>query len=169
MVKKPPPVPRSNPSPLPLGGVEALDHDAIGALLTDARDRTLALVAPIPENDMNRVHDPLMSPLVWDLGHIAAYEDLWAVHRLGGESLLRPDLAALYGDDETHRANEPIDEANRCSLLELAENRCRWPISTPGAEDFCFCGNLSPDGQPYCAGHSRLAYRPNSRAGLARG
>jgi GcrA cell cycle regulator len=62
-----------------------------------------------------------------------------------------------------------IDEANRCSLLELDENRCRWPISTPGAEDFCFCGNTAPDGQPYCAGHSRLAYRPASQARLARG
>ena len=63
----------------------------------------------------------------------------------------------------------PIDEANRCSLLELAENRCRWPISTPGADDFCFCGNSAPDGQSYCAGHSRLAYRPNSRARVMRG
>ena len=62
-----------------------------------------------------------------------------------------------------------IDDANRCSLLELDENRCRWPISTPGAEDFCFCGNTAPDGQPYCAGHSRLAYRPGSQARLARG
>ena len=82
-------------------------------------------------------------------------------------------LAAIYGEDEAPPLAapmfEPIDEANRCSLLDLTENRCRWPISTPGADDFCFCGNGSPDGQPYCAGHSRLAYRPSSRARLARG
>ncbi len=35
----------------------------------------------------------IMSPLVWDLGHIAAYEDLWLAHRLGERSLLRPELA----------------------------------------------------------------------------
>ncbi len=34
-----------------------------------------------------------MSPLVWDLGHIAAYEDLWLAHRHGGLELLRPELA----------------------------------------------------------------------------
>ncbi|MDD1531175.1 GcrA-like regulator [Bradyrhizobium sp. WBOS7] len=73
-------------------------------------------------------------------------------------------LATIYGDTDAPVATGPIDEANRCSLLELAENRCRWPISTPGAEDFCFCGNSAPDGQPYCAGHSRLAYRPPVRA-----
>ncbi|GMP00839.1 GcrA family cell cycle regulator [Bradyrhizobium sp. TM239] len=78
-------------------------------------------------------------------------------------------LATIYGDTDTPVATGPIDDANRCSLMELAENRCRWPISTPGAEDFCFCGNAAPDGQPYCAGHSRLAYRPNSRARMMRG
>ena len=78
-------------------------------------------------------------------------------------------LATIYGDTDAPVVTGPIDEANRCSLLELSENRCRWPISTPGAEDFCFCGNSAPDGQPYCAGHSRLAYRPNSRARMMRG
>ena len=78
-------------------------------------------------------------------------------------------LATIYGETDAPVVTGPIDDANRCSLLELAENRCRWPISTPGAEDFCFCGNNAPDGQPYCAGHSRLAYRPNSRARMMRG
>jgi GcrA cell cycle regulator len=78
-------------------------------------------------------------------------------------------LATIYREADAPAATGPIDGANRCSLLELSENRCRWPISTPGAEDFCFCGNTAHDGQPYCAGHSRLAYRPNSRARVMRG
>ena len=47
----------------------------------------------------------------------------------------------------------------RVSLLGLTENTCRWPISTVGAPDFCFCGNPPVEGLPYCPGHSRLAYR----------
>lgn len=78
-------------------------------------------------------------------------------------------LATIYGETGGPVVAGPIDEANRCSLLELSENRCRWPISTPGADDFCFCGNAAPDGQPYCAGHSRLAYRPPVRARAIRG
>ena len=78
-------------------------------------------------------------------------------------------LATIYGETDAPVMTGPIDEANRCSLLELSENRCRWPISTPGAEDFCFCGNSAPDGQPYCAGHSRLAYRPTARVRVMRG
>jgi GcrA cell cycle regulator len=65
--------------------------------------------------------------------------------------------------------DEPIHNAHRCSLLDLSEERCRWPISTPGAADFCFCGNPPIKGLPYCAGHTRLAYRPGSRQRVARG
>jgi iron(II)-dependent oxidoreductase len=45
-----------------------------------------------------------MSPLVWDLGHIAAFEDLWVCRETGRE-LLRPELAAVYDADETPRPN----------------------------------------------------------------
>ena len=72
--------------------------------LQQARRETLALVDPLGEEDLKRVHSPIMSPLVWDLGHIAAYEDLWLAHRHGGMPLLRPDLADLYDAFETPRA-----------------------------------------------------------------
>jgi GcrA cell cycle regulator len=55
------------------------------------------------------------------------------------------------------------DCANRCSLLELQQWHCRWPISDPGAEGFGFCGNNPVKGLPYCAAHARMAYRPGTR------
>src|SRR5436309_10191393 len=72
--------------------------------LTETRERTLALVEGLSDADLERVHSPLMSPLVWDLGHIAAFEDLWLVHRYGGRPLLRDDLADVYDAFETPRA-----------------------------------------------------------------
>jgi gamma-glutamyl hercynylcysteine S-oxide synthase len=83
------------PDTAPLGGVEAL--------LEEARRRTLALVQPVSDADLDRQHDPLMSPLVWDLGHIAAFEDLWICRETGLEPL-RPELADVYDADETPRA-----------------------------------------------------------------
>ena len=77
---------------------------AVTAALEEARERTLALVAPFSEEDLERVHSTLMSPLVWDLGHIAAFEDLWLVHRYGGRPLLREELADVYDAFETPRA-----------------------------------------------------------------
>src|ERR1700684_2827639 len=72
--------------------------------LEQARAGTLALVAAVGDADLERVHSPIMSPLVWDLGHIAAYEDLWLGQRQAGLELLRPDLAECYDAFETPRA-----------------------------------------------------------------
>jgi iron(II)-dependent oxidoreductase len=96
-------------------------------LLAEARRRTLALVASVSDEDLDRVHDPLMSPLVWDLGHIAAFEDLWLAQRTGGLAPLRPDLAVVYDAAETPRADRGdlpylrLDEA----LEFMAETRAR--------------------------------------------
>ena len=76
-------------------------------------------------------------------------------------------LQALYDEEPTDGSE--IVSVQRCSLFELSKERCRWPISTPGADDFCFCGNPPLDGLPYCTGHTRLAYRPGSRQRVARG
>jgi len=81
-----------------------LTHADVIEALTEARERTLTLVAGVGDKDLERVHSTLMSPLVWDLGHIAAFEDLWLVHRLGGEPMLRGDLAEVYDAFETPRA-----------------------------------------------------------------
>ncbi len=72
--------------------------------LETAREQTRRLVEGINDEDLERVHSPLMSPLVWDLGHIAAFEDLWLAHRHGGLPLLRPDLMDVYDAFETPRA-----------------------------------------------------------------
>jgi iron(II)-dependent oxidoreductase len=98
--------------------------------LAAARASTLALVAPLDDEQLERVHSPIMSPLVWDLGHIAAYEDLWIGHRLGGLQLLRGDLAALYDAFETPRAVrgdiEVLDpDAARAYLAEVRQRTSR--------------------------------------------
>jgi gamma-glutamyl hercynylcysteine S-oxide synthase len=71
---------------------------------SETRERTLALIERVGEADLEKVHSTLMSPLVWDLGHIAAFEDLWIVHRHGGRELLRPELMDVYDAFETPRA-----------------------------------------------------------------
>ena len=82
----------------------ATDTATIEEDLAAVRERTLRLVSHLSIADLERQIAPIMSPLVWDLGHIAAYEDLWLAHRHAGMALLRPDLAALYDAFETPRA-----------------------------------------------------------------
>src|SRR5919202_247501 len=79
-----------------------MDAEILDAMQA-VRRRTLDLVGHLSAAELERQVDPIMSPLVWDLAHIAAYEDLWLVHRFAGEPLLRPDLAARYDAFETPR------------------------------------------------------------------
>ena len=85
-------------SPQPADGEQAI------SALQAARVRTTALVAQLSDEQLQSVHSPIMSPLVWDLAHIAAYEDLWLAHRHGGLELLRGDLADAYDAFETPRS-----------------------------------------------------------------
>ena len=77
--------------------------------------------------------------------------------------LRRQFLRAVTTVNDAPETEAPIHNGHSCSLLELSAETCRWPISTPGAADFCFCGNPPVEGLPYCPGHSRLAYRISAR------
>jgi gamma-glutamyl hercynylcysteine S-oxide synthase len=117
----------------PPGPEEAL------AALDSVRARTLALVAHLSEDQLSRVLSPIMSPLVWDLAHIAAYEDLWLAHRHGGLELLRPDLAELYDAFETPRSVrgeiELLDPAQARVYLSDVRLRSARALSQQGLGD----------------------------------
>jgi iron(II)-dependent oxidoreductase len=124
------------PSPSP-------DVEQTLSALVRARERTLALVAHLSAEELERVHSPIMSPLVWDLAHIAAYEDLWLAHRHGGLELLRSDLAGLYDAFETPRAIrgeiEALDaEQARAYMREVSE-RCHHALARRGLGDGIVC------------------------------
>jgi len=76
---------------------------AIAELLAEARRRTLALVAPLDDAQLNTVYSPLLSPLAWDLGHIANFEELWLVQRVGGREPLHGELGRFYDAIESPR------------------------------------------------------------------
>lgn len=53
-----------------------------------------------------------------------------------------------------------IPMADRCTILDLTEFTCRWPVGDPGKPDFFYCGSHTKIGLPYCAYHARIAYQP---------
>jgi GcrA cell cycle regulator len=60
----------------------------------------------------------------------------------------------------------PVTSVEPCSLLDLANDKCRWPLGeTAGAGNLLFCGNATIEGLSYCAGHARMAYRISARRG----
>src|SRR5690349_8612285 len=92
------------PMSSPSAAAETSTAAEVADAFREARERTLALVSSVTDDDLERVHSKLMSPLVWDLGHIAAFEDLWLVHRYGEQPMLRAELAEIYDAFETPRS-----------------------------------------------------------------
>src|ERR1700751_5735862 len=117
-------------------------EQAIDAL-ERARERTVALVAHLGDDQLERVPSPIMSPLVWDLAHIAAYEDLWISHRHGGRELLRADLAAVYDAFETPRAVrgavELLDAPAARAYLAAVRARTTEVLERDGIGDGVLC------------------------------
>ncbi len=73
--------------------------------------------------------------------------------------------AYAYLDYEAEAQQEPITDnvipmGQRCTILELTEATCRWPIGDPGSTEFYFCGGKTVAAHPYCAHHCRMAYQP---------
>ena len=112
---------------------------AAAAELAEARERTLALVSPLSDAAVETAYSALMSPLVWDLAHIAAYEDLWMVCRHGGADLLQPDLAAMYDAFETPRAVRGdlplLDRAQALDYLAEVRERTLEVLDAKGIGD----------------------------------
>ena len=99
-------------------------RQSIAALLAEARERTIALIAPLGDELLNKVYSELLSPLAWDLGHIANFEELWLVQRVGGRAPLHGELGRFYDAIENPRKERgalPIlrDEELRSYLDEV--------------------------------------------------
>ena len=76
----------------------------IAERLEEARDRTLQLVEPLSDAELNRVYSPILSPLAWDLGHIANFEELWLVQTVGHLEPLDGELGRFYDAIENPRS-----------------------------------------------------------------
>ena len=65
---------------------------------------------------------------------------------------IRPEKPTLPID-----ATMPPPEMRRCSLLELDDGQCRWPLGTVAEVATMFCGVAVEPGRAYCGHHWRMA------------
>lgn len=83
-------------------------HDDVARDLERARARTLELT-DLDDPTLMAQHDPLMSPMVWDLAHIGQQEELWLLRRgdPARPGMLAPEVDALYDAFKHRRADRP--------------------------------------------------------------
>ncbi|MDX1509728.1 MAG: ergothioneine biosynthesis protein EgtB [Nitriliruptorales bacterium] len=75
----------------------------VRAALEGVRRRTHALVDRLEDEDLERQYVDFLSPMIWDLGHIANFEELWLLRRIDGRPGADDKLDHLYNAFENPR------------------------------------------------------------------
>jgi iron(II)-dependent oxidoreductase len=83
--------------------VTSASKEAIADSLSEARRCTLELIEPLDDEQLNRVYSPILSPLAWDLGHIANFEELWLVQTIADREPMHGELGRFYDAIESPR------------------------------------------------------------------
>jgi iron(II)-dependent oxidoreductase len=123
--------------------VTSASKEAIADLLSEARRCTLGLIEPLDDEQLNRVYSPILSPLAWDLGHIANFEELWLVQTIADREPMHGDLGRFYDAIENPRRTRgelPIlrDSELRAYMADVRERTLEVLESVeigPDAED----------------------------------
>jgi gamma-glutamyl hercynylcysteine S-oxide synthase len=118
-------------------------------LLDEVRARTRDLIYPLTEAQLIGQHSPLMSPIVWDLAHIANFEEQWVsralpdLPELGGGRAERDDLYDAIRHPRRIRGALPLMRRARClDYMAAVRRRTRAGIAAakPDAPDPLLAG-----------------------------
>ena len=105
--------------------------------LTDARARTLTVLENLTDAELVEQHSPLMSPLVWDLAHIAHFEELWLIRELGIGAATEPRFDDIYDAFAHPRAERPtldlLDPEAARAFGAAVRERVWWSEVAPDA------------------------------------
>jgi len=124
-------------------------HQQLASRLEEARARTLQLIEPLTDEDLHTQHDPLMSPIIWDLGHIAHFEELWLVRNLEGPVQFgeMPGMFNPFENPRRVRGTLRLPSLRECRGL-MAEIRTRV-LERMSRVDFDSDNELLRDGYVY--------------------
>lgn len=119
----------------------------LASALDEARARTLALVTDLDDVELAAQHSPLMSPMVWDLAHIANYEEQWLVRALDPARAVAPELDDLYDAFRHPRRDRPSLPLLDPTAAEAYASRVRE--ETLAILDALTDADLAPSGAPW--------------------
>lgn len=66
------------------------------AWVRDARERTFELVADLTHDQLLGPRLPIVNPLLWEIGHMAWFQEKWLLRHVGRQKPIREDGDALY-------------------------------------------------------------------------
>ena len=95
-----------------------LTQDHLIAALQDARQRTLALVSDLDDEQLRVPMLPIINPTVWEIGHVGWFQEKWVLRHTRGRPALISTADALWDS-----AAVAHDTRWNLPLLSMAETR----------------------------------------------
>src|SRR5215831_8558387 len=122
---------------------EPVPTQRLQTMLTEARDRTLELVADLTDDQMMGPRLRIVNPPLWEIGHVAWFQEKWALRHLRGLPPLRGDGDSLYDSAAVaHDTRWDLPLPSReptLSYMRDVLDRCSGRLSdVPGSEETYF-------------------------------
>ncbi len=113
--------------------------EPITAWIIDARTRTLALVADLLGPDLLGPRLAIVNPLLWEIGHVAWFQEHWLLRHSRGLGPIRADGDALYDSAAVAhdtRWDLPLpSRAETLAYLDAVRDRAVAIMSGPDVSD----------------------------------
>ena len=148
--------------------IATASEDVVGDVI-DARRRTLDLVADLDDEQLRGPHLAIVNPLLWEIGHVAWFQEYWVLRHALGEAPIRADGDALWDSSAVAhdtRWNLPLPPRHE-TLRYMADVRARLlarlgrPETRAGVVYFTRYATLHEDmhGEAFAYTRQTLGYR----------
>jgi gamma-glutamyl hercynylcysteine S-oxide synthase len=141
----------------------------------DARRRTLALAGTLAPGELLGPRSPIVNPPLWELGHVAWFQERWALRRAAGRLPLLPGADGLYDSaaiPHDARWDLPLPSLEvTLAYLSAVEDAVleRLDAASPGDAYFVSLGVFHEDMHAEAMAFTRqtLGYAPPALSGTA--
>ena len=130
-----------------------VSYEPVKEMLRDSRKRTMELIGDLSEEQMMGPQLRIVNPPLWEIGHLAWFQEYWNLRRLNGTREQFAGSEFLSRPDEIYNSAE-IDHDSRweADLLSIPETRDYMQNVLDRTLE-----RLDKDGGPELAYYSRLA------------
>jgi iron(II)-dependent oxidoreductase len=113
-------------------------------MLLDARGRTLSLIEDLTDEQLLGPHLPIVNPPLWEIGHLAWFQEKWILRHLHGEGSILKQADELYDSARIpHDVRWSLPLLSRSETLEYMQRVLDRVLrhlgkKPPGKEEFYF-------------------------------
>jgi iron(II)-dependent oxidoreductase len=93
------------------------------SMLVDARERTLDLVSDLSDEQLSVAEIDIVNPPIWEIGHVAWFQERWALRHLRGEHPIHPHADAFWDSAAvSHHARWELPLPSRSATLRYMQD-----------------------------------------------